>query len=151
MTQISHKLPCSRRSSAHLKMFWATVQNDSQSTWTQLTFMHSATSSKEPGVCWWHCDRIFRRWPQATFGLLLTASKTQIMLLKPRGRDLTLCVVKRKGIVLSVTNVSKYLGVWIDDELTSMEITHWTLESHVCSSYREIVAPWPVPNHTSTK
>ena len=40
------------------------------------------------------------------------------MLLKPRGRDLTPCVVKCKGIVLSVTNVSKYLGVWIDDELT---------------------------------
>ena len=46
------------------------------------------------------------------------------MLHKPRGRDLTPCVVKCKGIVLSVTNVSMYLGVWIDDELTCMEITH---------------------------
>ena len=51
-------------------------------------------------------------------GLLLNSSKTQVMLLKPRGRDLTPCVVKCKDIVLSVTNVSKYLGVWIDDELT---------------------------------
>ena len=40
------------------------------------------------------------------------------MLLKPRGRDLTPCVVKCNGIVLSVTNVSKNLGVWIDDGLT---------------------------------
>ena len=54
----------------------------------------------------------------ADIGLLLNASKTQVMLLKPRGRDLTPCVVKCKGIVLSVTNVSKYLGIWIDDELT---------------------------------
>ena len=54
----------------------------------------------------------------ADIGLLLNASKTQVLLIKPRGRDLTPCVVKCKGIVLSVTNVSKYLGVWIDDELT---------------------------------
>ena len=54
----------------------------------------------------------------ADIGLLLNASKTQAMLLKPHGRDLTSCVVKCKGIVLSVTNVSKYLGVWIDEELT---------------------------------
>ena len=54
----------------------------------------------------------------ADIGLLRNASKTQIMLLKPHGRDLTPCVVKCKGIVLSVTNASKYLGVWIDDELT---------------------------------
>ena len=40
------------------------------------------------------------------------------MLLKPHGCDLTPCVVKSKGIVLSVTNASKYLGVWINDELT---------------------------------
>ena len=44
--------------------------------------------------------------------------KTQVMLLKSYGHDMTPCVVKCKGIVLSVTNVSKYLGVWIDDNLT---------------------------------
>ena len=54
----------------------------------------------------------------ADIGLPLDASKTQVMLLKPRGRDLTPSVVKCKDIVLSVTHVSKYLGVWIDDELT---------------------------------
>ena len=54
----------------------------------------------------------------ADIGLLRNVSKTQVMLLKPHGRDLTSCVVKCKGIVLSVTNASKYLGVWIDDELT---------------------------------
>ena len=54
----------------------------------------------------------------AAIALLLNALKTQVMLLKPRGRDLTPWVVKCKGIVLSVTNVSKYLGVWIDEKLT---------------------------------
>ena len=43
---------------------------------------------------------------------------------KRRGLDLTPCLVTSEGIVLSFTNVSKYLGVWIDDALTCMEITH---------------------------
>ena len=63
----------------------------------------------------------------ADIGLLRNASKTQVMLLKPRRRDLTPCVVKCKGIVLSVNNISKYLGVWIDDELTwKSHIEQWS-------------------------
>ena len=54
----------------------------------------------------------------ADIGRLLNASKTQVMLLKPPSRDPIPCAIKCKGIVLSVTNISKYLGVWIDDELT---------------------------------
>ena len=78
------------------------------------------TSDADPAVV---CSRLItaltclEKW-LADIGLLLNASKTQVMLLKPRGRDLTPCVVKCKGIVLSVTNVSKNLGVWIDDKLT---------------------------------
>ena len=78
------------------------------------------TSNADPAVV---CSRLtialtcLDEW-LADIGLLLNASKTQAMLLKPRGRDLTPYMVTCKGIVLSVTNVSKYLGVWIDDELT---------------------------------
>ena len=71
------------------------------------------TSEADPAVV---CSRLttastcLDEW-LAEIGLLLNASKTQAMLLKPHGRDLTPCVAKCKGIVLSVTNVSKYLGV----------------------------------------
>ena len=78
------------------------------------------TSDADPAVV---CSRLttaltYRDEWLADIGILLIASKTQAMLLTPHGRDLTPCVVKCKGIALSVTNVSKYLGVWIDDELT---------------------------------
>ena len=53
-----------------------------------------------------------------SIGLLLNAAKTQVMLLKPRGRDATPCIVSCRGTALEVTRTAKYLGVVIDDELT---------------------------------
>ena len=44
-------------------------------------------------------------------------TKTQVMLLKPRGNDATPCVVKCRDTVLEVTQTAKYLGVIIDDKL----------------------------------
>jgi len=54
----------------------------------------------------------------AEIGLLLNASKTQVMLLRPRGSPDTPCVVKCNGTVLDTTRAAKYLGVIIDDELS---------------------------------
>ena len=50
--------------------------------------------------------------------LLLSATKTQVMILKPRGNDATSCVVKCRDTVLELTQTAKYYGVIINDKLT---------------------------------
>lgn len=65
-------------------------------------------------------------------GLLLNASKTQVMMLPPRGAPATSTpyIVKCNGIVLEITRVAKYLGVIIDSELSwSPHIEHLSRKS----------------------
>ena len=50
-------------------------------------------------------------------GLLLNATKTQVMLLKPCGNDATPCVVKCRDTELEETKTAKYLCVIIGDKL----------------------------------
>ena len=53
-----------------------------------------------------------------SIGLILNATKTQLMLLYPHGREATPCIVTCNRLALEVTRTAKYLGVVIDDELT---------------------------------
>ena len=51
-------------------------------------------------------------------GLLLNTSKTQVMVIQPRGLTGNIPVVKCKDQALTVTSTVKYLGVTIDDQLS---------------------------------
>lgn len=51
-------------------------------------------------------------------GLLLNSSKTQVMIIQPRGCAVNIPVISCNGVALSLTSTAKYLGVLIDDQLS---------------------------------
>ena len=76
-------------------------------------------------------------------GLLLNSAKNQVMFIRPRGAfDAAPSLVTCNNSVLQVTHVAKYLGVFIDDQLTWAPHTEF-LAKKIGSDHWTALEAWP--------